>query len=158
LALDKSGEAQACLRHRESLLELGLLGGGERARELFLRPPPRLLSPLQRDLLHVLGDVGKHGHAIGQNLEESAPDEQQLLVGTHRDLQRARFQDRHQRRVARQDAELALGAPSDDEVDVALEQAALDADHSKWNLQGYVSDLFFMSSPCARASSMVPTM
>jgi len=32
--------------------------------------------------------------------------------------------------VARQHAKLAVGAVGDDEVDVALEQAALDADHA----------------------------
>ena len=59
--------------------------------------------------------------------------------------------------VARQHAELAVGAVGDDEVDVALEQAALDADDAKryWH---QLPCFFFISSPCARASSMVPTM
>ena len=60
--------------------------------------------------------------------------------------------------MTRKDAELAVGAVGDDELDLAFEEAALDADHPKRVLHYEDADFFFISSPCARASSIVPTM
>src|SRR5256885_5210601 len=148
-------EPQARLRHGQRLVELDLLRGRQGAGEPLLGTLARRLGLLDRDLFGVLGHVRQHGDAVGQHLEEPAADEQQLLLGALDDLQRAGLEDRHERGVARQHAELAVGAVGDDEVDIALEQAALDADHAK-GYRHYC--FFFISSACARASSMVPTM
>src|SRR5579859_742658 len=152
----RSRQPEARLRHRQVLVELDLFGGRQRPGESLLGTPAGSLGLLDRDLVRVLGDVGEHGHAVGQHLAESAAHEEKLFLAVMRDLQRARFEDRHQRGVARQDAELAVGAVGDDEVDVALEQVALDADDSKW--YRHQPCCFFIASACARASSMVPTM
>src|SRR6266566_5513915 len=181
-----SREPQARLRDGQRLVELDLLRGGQRAGEPLLGALARRLGLLDRDLFGVLGHVGKHGDAVGQHFEEPAADEQELLLGALDDLQRARLEDRHERGVARQHAELAVGAVGDDEVHIALEQAALDADHPEgyWHLArapkaAFVHKImesrpnnpllctklgmahccfFFIASAWARASSMVPTM
>src|SRR6266568_4987611 len=180
-----SREPQARLRDGQRLVELDLLRGGQRAGEPLLGALARRLGLLDRDLFGVLGHVGQHGNAVGQHLEEPAADEQELLLGALDDLQSARLEDRHERCMARQHPKLAVGAVGDDEVDVALEQAALDADHPEryWHLArapkaAFVHKIrescrdnprlctkpegahcfFFIASPCARASSIVPTM
>src|SRR5579859_443842 len=188
-AAARSRQPQARLRHRERGLELGLLGCRERALESLLGALSGLFRALDRDLVRVLGHVRQHGDAVGQHLEEPAADEQELLFPAVRDLQRPGLEDGHQRRVARQDAELAVRPVGDDEVHVALEEAALDAHDAKrnWHLGDPSKNAlvhkriefarnstrlhtnagtegagdhwrFFISSPWARASSMVPTM
>src|SRR5438874_322725 len=152
----RSRQPEACLRHRQVLVELDLLRARQRSCESLLGPPAGGLGLVDRDLVRVLGHVGEHGHAVRQHLEEPAPHEQQLLSPAMSDLQGAWFEDRHQGGMARQDAELAVGARGDDEVDVTLEQASLDADHAE--RYRHQPCCFFIDSACARASSMLPTM
>ena len=155
----RSREPQTGLRHRKRLLELNLFGGGKRSRQALLRAPPRLLCTFDRDLVSVLGDVREHCDSVGQHLEEASTDEEDLLRASLRLLnpQRSRLQDRHQWRVPREDSELSSGAVGDEKLDIALVEASLDAHHPKGKFH-CDADFFFMSSPCARASSMVPTM
>src|SRR5207245_10104796 len=110
----------------------------------------------ERDLCALLREVGENCHALGQHLQQAATHEQRLLRATDRflDAQGARFEDGHERRVPREHAELTLCPGRDDELDVALEQAAFDAYHT----QGKLHSFFFIASACARASSIVPTM
>src|SRR4029077_6317782 len=138
-------------------LELALLGGGGRAGQALLSAAPRFLGLLDGDLLGVLGHVGQHGHALRQHLEEATAHEEHLLLAAVHllDPQRTGLEDGHQRCVASEDAELALGAVGDHELDVALEEAALDADDPEGVLHRW-SDLIL--SACSRASSMLPTM
>src|ERR1700693_3295812 len=137
LAAAHSREAEARLRHRQGVLELGLFGGRERAGQLFLGTAARFLSPLDRDLLGVLRDVSEHRHTVRQHLQEATTHEEDLLRSSVYLLnpQRPRFEDRHQRGVAREHSELAVRAVGDDELDVALEKAALNAHHAQWVFQ-----------------------
>src|SRR5258708_17853983 len=116
-----------------------------------------MLAWVDGDLVRALRHVGEHRLPVGQHLEEATADEEQLLLAALRDLQRTRLEDGHERRVVGQDAKLAVDAVGDDEVDVTLEEAALDADDSQWNRHYWLS-FFFMAWPCSRASSIVPTM
>src|SRR2546427_7388902 len=156
LAPPRPGQAQPRFGHGERVLELGLLGGREGAGELFLGATPRLLSACDRDLFGVLRHVGEHRHPLWKHLEKASADEQRLLGSAEGllDSKRAWFEDGHERRMACEHAELALCPGCDDELDVALEQAAFDAYHAERELHSF----FFIPSACARASSMVPTM
>src|SRR5450759_1305361 len=159
LAAAHSREAQAGFRHCQRVLELDLFGRGERAGQLLLRAAARLLGTLDRDLLGVLGHIRQDGDAVRQHLEEATSYEEHLLRSSIHLLnpQRSGLEDRHERGVAREHAQLAVRAIGDDELHVALEKAPLDADDPKRKLH-YEDCFFFISSPCARASSMVPTM
>ena len=106
----------------------------------------------------MLGNVREDGHTIRQDLEEAAAYEQQLLLAAgNPDRERTGFEYRHQRRMVRKHAELAIAPIRDHEVHIALEQAPLDA-HDSQRKRHYAAPFFFISSPCSRASSMVPTM
>jgi hypothetical protein len=107
----------------------------------------------------VLRDVGQHGDTVRQHLEEPSTDEEELLGSSNHllDSQRPGLEDGHERRVPCEDAQLPVRAVGDDELDVALEKASLDAHHPQRKFHCDV-ELFFISSPCARASSIVPTM
>ena len=80
LAATRPREPQARLGHRQRVLELGLFGRRERSGQPLLGAAARLLGALDRDLVGVLGDVGQHGDAVGQHLEEAATDEEDLLL------------------------------------------------------------------------------
>src|SRR5438270_5351632 len=120
-------QPKARLRYREGLVELDLLRRREGAGQPLLRALASGLGLLEGDLVRVLGHVGEHCDPVGQDLEKAATDEEQLFLTAVRDLQGGRLEDRHQRSIPRQHPELAIGAVGDDEVDIALEQAALDA-------------------------------
>src|SRR5579859_6917078 len=156
LAAARPRQPEARLRHCQLLVELDLLGRRQCAGESLLGPLAGGLGLLDRDFIRVLGHVGQHRDAVGQHLEEPTADEEELLLAAVRDLQRARLENRHQRGVARQDAELAVGPVGDDEVDIAVEQAPLDADDAKGHW--HQPCCFFIDSAWARASSIVPTM
>src|SRR5260370_35538696 len=103
----RTREPQARLRHRERLVELDLLSGAQRAREPLLGTLPRRLGLLDRDLFGVLCNIGQHGDAFGQHLEEPAADEQELLFGALDDLQRTGLEDRHDSAVPRRHTQIA---------------------------------------------------
>jgi hypothetical protein len=56
--------------------------------------------------------------------------------------------------MSREHTELAIGAVRDHVLDFSLEEAPF----YTHDAEGVFHWRFFMSSPCARASSMVPTM
>ena len=159
LTATRPGETQTRLGHRQRLLEFDLFGRRERSSQPFLSPAACLLSTLDRDLVGMLGDVREYGDSLGEDLHETAPDEQDLLLPSISLLnpQGPWLEDGHERRVAREDAQLPIGPLRDDELDLAFEQASLNADDPKCVLH-YEVVFFFISSPCARASSIVPTM
>src|SRR5450759_2392993 len=201
LAAAHSREAQAGFRHRQRVLELDLFGRAQRTGQLLLRAAARLLGTLDRDFAGVLGHIRQDGDAVGQHLEEATSHEEHLLGSSIHLLnpQRPGLEDRHEGGVAREHAQLAVRAVGDDELDVALEKAPLNADDPEWELQllislppqggdqlvpsltplcaqggpprsgqpdggccssdsCYEAAFFFISSPWARASSIVPTM
>ena len=59
--------------------------------------------------------------------------------------------------MTRKHPDLTDCAVGHEKLDVALEEAALDAHHPQREFH-YELDFFFISSPWARASSIVPTM
>jgi hypothetical protein len=84
LAAARSRQTKARFSHRQSVLKFDLFVCGERAGELLLRPAARVLGLLHRYLLGVLSHVGQHRHTVGQHLEESTSDKQDLLGPTDR--------------------------------------------------------------------------
>src|SRR6266852_6023311 len=137
--LDPAGARQPepRLRNREGGLELDFFGRSDRARQLLLRALASLFRSLERDFLSVLGHVREDRHALRKHLEEAAANEQQLLGPTHHLLnaERAGLEHGHQWRVTSHDAELSVGPVGDDELDLSLEEASLDADHAQRVLQ-----------------------
>src|SRR6266581_795404 len=117
----------------ECVLELGLLGHGEGARQLLLRPLSSLLGPFDRDLLGVFGNVRENRHALRQNLQKPSSHEEDLLRTTHQllDAQGSGLEHGHEGRVASHDSKLPIGPVGDDELDLALEKASLDTNDSK---------------------------
>src|SRR3989442_1147108 len=139
-------------RNGERVLELDLLSRCDGAGELFLGAAPRLLSPLDRDLVGMLRHVGEHCDTVGQHLEEAAAHEEDLLVALgDADLQRPGLEDRHEGRVTSEHAELAVGAVGHDELHVAFEEAALNAHDAKWELHPTTPPLASSSSRPAHA-------
>src|SRR4029077_19645702 len=110
---------------------------------------------VDRDLLGALRGVGKHRHAFRKDLHEAATDKEQLLraAKSFLDAKGPWLQRSHQRRVARQHAQLSIGPAGDDELDVAFKEAPLDAHHPKGKLHEELP-FFFIASPCSRASSI----
>src|SRR5487761_230974 len=154
-----SRESQTCLRHRQRLLKLSLFCRRQRSRQTLLSAAPRLLGALYRDLVGVLSDIGQHRDTIWQNFEKASPNEEDLLRPAVYllDPQRSWLEDGHERGMTREDAKLSVRALGDDELDVAFEKAPFDAHHTERVLH-CGDDFFFISSPWARASSIVPTM
>ena len=70
----------------------------------------RRLGARDVDVLRPLGDLRQHGHPVGQHLDEAERDRQVVLLLPVAVPQLADLQRRQQRRVAGQDAEVALGA------------------------------------------------
>ena len=109
------------------MLESRLFALGDLARQALLSVPAGLLGSLLADLLGPLGHIRQDRHPIGQHLQEAAAHEQGLGAVAVVDPQLARLERRHQGRVTGQYAEVAFGASGQDEVGLALEEAALDA-------------------------------
>ena len=70
----------------------------------------RLLRLLEVDLAGQVRRLGHDDDLVGPDLEEPADDRERLLGAALADPQLADAEHRHQRRMVRQDAELALGA------------------------------------------------
>src|ERR1700686_1276329 len=137
LAAAHPRETEAGVSHCQGVLELSLFGGRESSGQLFLGPAARFLGPFDRDLAGVLGDIREYCHAVGQHLEKATTDEQDLLRSSVNLLnpQRPWFEDCHERRVTRQHAQLSVRAVGDDELNLAFEQASLDAYHPQRKFQ-----------------------
>src|SRR5467141_2306402 len=75
--------------------------------------------------------VGEHGHQLGLHLEDSARDEDELLLAAARrlDPHRSGLDARDERRVARVDAELARFAGEHDELGLARVDARFGRDY-----------------------------
>src|SRR3989454_1960852 len=132
-------QAKPRLRDREGGLELDFLGRreGPRSSQHLLGSAARLLGSLEGDLVGVLRHVRQHRHTFGQHLEEPAANEKELLAATHRllDAERAGLEQGQQGGVPSQHAELSVGPVGDDELDLALVEASLDANHPQWVFQ-----------------------
>jgi hypothetical protein len=77
------------------------------------------------DLVRALGRIRQDGHLAGLHFHEAAADREVLLAPDALDAQFARRQRGEQRRVVRQDAQLALRARRGDHVHVFGEDQAL---------------------------------
>ena len=126
LAVPPLGDPDA----QQRLLELGARGGQVGAFAVArLEGPlglaPRLLGLLEVDLARQVGRLGHDHDLVGPDLEEPADDRERLLGAALADAQLADAEHRHQRRVVRQDAELALDARDVDRIDLVLVDEAL---------------------------------
>src|SRR5437016_13832210 len=115
-------------------LELGpgalLVRGRRGARgEDLLSAVARLLRTARVDLLSVFGRVGQHDDAVAPNVHESTEHGEHFFDAATLHLELTRTQGGEERRVVREDPDVALGRRSDDHVDILLVHLALGCDH-----------------------------
>src|SRR2546427_1891768 len=144
----------------EGALERGpgalLVGHGDRtSREDLLRPLPGLLGAPQIDLLGMLGDIRQDHHVVAADVHKTPEYGQNLLDAAPLDPKHTRPERGKERRMVREDPDVALARRRDDHVHVLLVDAALRRDdlEMKWHHEAAARVAAF-----SRASSTVPTM
>src|SRR3982074_2882607 len=100
------GQSQPRLGPRQGDRRGGLVDVGELLLQEVRRPAPRFLGPRLVDVLRAFGGVGEHGDLVGPNFQESAGDEEELLLVLVAHLHDARLYRCQQRIVTRQDSHL----------------------------------------------------
>ena len=132
--------------------------------ELGLRLLELLLRPGVVDLAHVDRVVDERDRAVELDLEEAgARRELEHLAAAEVDARRAGLERRDERRVPREDADLAGRAGHDQHLRLAVERVALGGDDRDVELRVRVGHARYAAaaavfSALATASSIVPTM
>src|SRR5437763_6969782 len=136
-AAAKLRESQPSFGSSQSGRGGGLVGVGELLLKQTLGATARLLGAGFVDVVGPLRGVRQDGDLVRPHFQESARDEEELLLALVADLHGAGRQRRQQGDVPRQDAELALRPGGDHEIGIAFEPTPFDSDDVDVKLIGH---------------------